>query len=105
MAKFVAIYTKPEDPAAFDQRYAQHLELARQMPNIQAIRLSKATGAPRGEAPLYQVAEILYKDKDTMMASLSSTEGIRAYKDIMSFAKDLVRMYFAEENEESLVGK
>lgn len=97
MVKFVAVYSKPEDPSAFDKRYAEHLGVALKMPGVQGIRVSKATGAPRGEPPVYQVSEVLYKDRDAMMASLSSAEGLRAYKDVMSFAKDLVRMYFAEE--------
>lgn len=100
MVKFVALYTQPPDPAAFDKRYAEHLPVALEMPDVRGIRVSKATGAPRGEAPFYQVAEVLYADKETMMASLSSPAGIKAYKDVMSFAKDLVKMYFAEEKVE-----
>jgi uncharacterized protein (TIGR02118 family) len=100
MVKFVAVYSQPPDRDAFDRRYAEHLPVALAMPDVQGIRVSKATGAPRGEPPVYQVAEVLYRDRETMMASLSSPAGIRAYKDVMAFAKDLVRMYFAEERVE-----
>ena len=99
MVKFVATYTKPADPEAFDKRYQEHLAVALAMPNVKGIRLSKATGAPRGESPVYQIAEVLYENADTMMASLSSREGIKAYKDVMAFAKDLVKMHFAQERE------
>jgi len=97
MVKLIAVFSKPQDPAAFDKRYQEHLVVARKMPGVTDIRVSKATGAPRGEPPHYQISEVLFPDAATMQASLSSPEGITAFKDVMSFAKGQVAMFFAEE--------
>ena len=42
MARIVALYPAPQDPAAFDTYYeTKHVELAQKMPGLRSIELSK----------------------------------------------------------------
>lgn len=97
VAKLIALYKKPADPAEFDKKYfGEHIPLAEKMPGLQLIELSKVNGAPMGEAPYYLMAELYFDNMDAVKNALSSPEGRAAGKNIMSFAGDLVSMMFAE---------
>ena len=42
MARIVALYDKPKDPAAFDRYYeTTHVDIAQTMPGLRSIELSK----------------------------------------------------------------
>ena len=78
MVKFVALYRRPPDVAAFEKRYTQdHLPLVRQFPDLQRLEVSRITW-PREDAPYYLIAELWYADRDTRRASLRSEISQRA---------------------------
>lgn len=97
MAKLVAIYKKPEDVNAFEEKYKEHLELVAKVPGLKATRISRAQKTLMGEE-LYLVAELLFEDKDAWKAAMKSPENDAAGKQLMTFAKDLVSMYYMEED-------
>lgn len=100
MVKFVALYRQPDDPAAFDRWYTeQHLPICLRYPDTEAIRYGKVTGSPRGESDFYMMFEAVYKDRETMMASLMSPPGMESAQDARAsgFGGLMVAM-FAEEN-------
>lgn len=98
MVKLVALYKKPQDPKEFDEKYFnQHLPLANQIPGLKRSEVSKITGTPGGESEYYMIAELYFDNMDDLKAGMSSPEGKAAAKDIMSFAKDILYMMFAEE--------
>jgi len=98
MVKLVAVYRKPEDPAAFDKHYIEtHVPLAKKMPGLIKCEVEKVIGSPMpgGEMP-YLAAHLYFKDKPALDAAMSSPEGKAAAKDLMSFAGKYVRMHFTE---------
>lgn len=97
VAKLIALYKQPQDPAEFDKKYfEEHIPLAKQMPGLQLVEISKTNGAPGGEPKYYLMAELYFDDMDSLKKGLGSPEGKAAGKNIMSFAGDLVTMMFAE---------
>jgi uncharacterized protein (TIGR02118 family) len=102
MVKLVAMFTKPEDPAAFDEAYfGTHLELNARTPGLRRTEVTRVTGAPRGESPWYVVTEMYYDDEPSMRAAFASPEAAEAGRQLMSFAKGLVTMYTAEVVDET----
>jgi uncharacterized protein (TIGR02118 family) len=100
VVKLVALYRQPADREAFDRHYRDvHTPLARKLPGLRKLEVSRVFGAPMGEARYYQVAEMYFDNKEAMMAALASPEGRAAGKDIMSVAGDIIHMMFAEVEE------
>ena len=98
MVKLIALYTHPDDPAEFDRRYfEEHLPLARALPGLERLVVNRVTGAPRGEAPYYVIAELHFPDRATMDAALASEESRQANRSL-KFAAGLVTLVFAEEH-------
>ncbi|MCL6600018.1 MAG: EthD family reductase [Alicyclobacillus macrosporangiidus] len=94
MVKLVVLYRHPADKAAFDAHYEQvHLPLARQIPGVERLEVTRVRGdAMGGEAPYYLMAEMYFKDEETYRQAMKSSENRSAAKDVMSFAGDLVSM-------------
>ncbi len=98
MVKLIAFYRKPADSAAFDQAYfGTHIPLVNKIPNLRSVKVSRITGAPRGEPEFYMVAELFFDDKAAMDAAMASPENMEAGKNLMGFARGLVSFMFAEE--------
>ena len=96
MVKLVAMFTKPDDPEAFDRAYFEvHLPLNAKTPGLRRTEVTRVTGAPRGETPYYLVAEMYYDDEASMRAAFASPEAAEAAKQLMTFAKGLVSVYTA----------
>jgi uncharacterized protein (TIGR02118 family) len=97
MVKLVAMFSKPEDPAAFDRAYFdEHLPLNAKTPGLRRTEVTRVTGALRGESPWYIVTEMYYDDADAMRAGLASPEAAEAGKQLMTFAKGLATFYTAD---------
>jgi uncharacterized protein (TIGR02118 family) len=97
MFKMIALYKQPQDAAEFDRQYFQeHLPLAMKMPGLKRSEVSKINGSPMGQSEYYLIAEMYFDDMESLKAATSSAEGKAAAKNLMSFAKDIVTMMFAE---------
>ncbi len=98
MVKFIALYRRPTDPAAFDKVYFDtHVPLVNKIPNLRRVKISNVTGAPRGEPEFYRIAEMFFDNKAEMDQALASPENAEAGKNLMSFARGLVSFMYAEE--------
>lgn len=96
MVKLVALYTQPDDVAAFERHYREiHTPLVRKMPGLKRLEIAHTTGAPGGPPRYYMVAEMYFDSREAMMAALGSPEGKAAAKDVMSFAGKYIHMMFA----------
>ena len=105
MVKLVAMFSKPEDPAAFDRAYFDtHLPLNAKTPGLRRTEVTRVTGAMRGESPWYIVTEMYYDDVGSMRAGLASPEAAEAGKQLMTFAKGLVTFYTADVLHENWTG-
>ncbi len=98
MVKLVAVYRKPDDPAAFDKHYFEtHLPLAKKMPGLVKCEIErpKSSPIPNTEVP-HLAAHLYFEDMNALNAAMSSAEGKAAAKDLMGFAGKYVRMFFSE---------
>ncbi|BCU80971.1 hypothetical protein JIR001_07540 [Polycladomyces abyssicola] len=98
MTKLIAIYRQPEDQQAFDEHYFQvHAPLAKKMPGLKKIEVTRFVGTPMGgESPYYLMAEMVFEDRKTLDEAMASEEGRAAAKDLMGFAGKLVTMMIGE---------
>ncbi len=98
MVKLVVAYGHPQDPAAFDQHYADtHVGLAQKIPNLQRFEAGKVLGTPDGaEPPYYFIAELLFDSPDQLQAGLESPEGQAAAADVATFASGGATLMIAE---------
>jgi uncharacterized protein (TIGR02118 family) len=96
-AKIVALYKKPQNPQEFERRYFdEHVPLVNKMPGVRSWEISKYAGSSTGEEPYYMLVELYYDNMEALQASLDSKEGKEAGDHIMSFAKDILTITFAE---------
>ena len=97
MIKLVAMYKKRDDMSDFDKHYQDiHTPLVQKYPGLKKLELTHITGAPIGESRFHLMAEMYFESKDTMDRALASPEGKAVAKDLMSFAADIVTVFFGE---------
>ncbi|MCS7324866.1 MAG: EthD family reductase [Thermoflexales bacterium] len=97
MVKLIIFFRKPADVEAFESHFACcHVPLINAMPNVLRTTVSRALGAPRGEPPYYLIHEVYFRDLPSLTYALNSAEGRAAGADLMTFARDIVTVMFAE---------
>lgn len=98
MVKLVALYKKPADVEAFEEHYANvHLPLIEKVPYVVKTSLTRFWGAAGGgEPPYYLMYEMYFEDRDKLDAAMRSPENRAAGRDLMSFARDIVTVMFAD---------
>ncbi len=98
MVKLVVAYGAPEDPAAFDQHYAEtHVALAEKIPGMRRFEHGKVLGTPDGSpAPNYYLAELWFDSAQDVEAAFASPEGQAAGADVGTFATGGATMMIAD---------
>ena len=100
MVKLIALYRKPDDIGSFDKHYHEvHLPLIRKIPGLRRIEMTSITGAPIGDTKYHLLAEMYYDSIDAMNKANASPEGRAAAKDLMSFASDVVTLFYGDVKE------
>ncbi len=100
MVKLVVAYGAPDDPAAFDEYYANtHDPLARKIPNLRRFETGKVLGTPDGSPPPYYfIAELWFEDVAELEASMASEGGQAAGADVANFATGGATLMIVEAN-------
>ena len=99
MIKLVALYRKPVDPAAFDKHYFEiHIPLIKRISTLRKLEMTSIQGSPVGDTKYHLMAEMYYDSIDALNAANASSEGRAAAKDLMSFAADVVTLFYGEVN-------
>lgn len=99
MIKLVALFKRPEAVEDFDAHYEQtHAPLMRKVPGLERMEVTRNLKAFRGEPNYYLVAEMYFADQEAFDAAMASDENRAAGKDLMSFARDYVTMFYGEVN-------
>ncbi|HEY5615277.1 MAG TPA: EthD family reductase [Bacteroidota bacterium] len=99
MVKLIALYKTPENTQEFDAHYNDiHTPLVKKMPGLRKLEVARITGAPIGEPKHYLITEMYFDSQDALNAALASPEGKATGRDVMSFAANIVSMFFAEVN-------
>ena len=98
MVKLVVAYGPPQDPAAFDQHYAEtHGPLAQNIPNLRRFEAGRVIGTADGSAaPYYFIAELCFDSPEELQATLQSPEGQAAAADVATFATGGATLMIAE---------
>ena len=93
--KLVVLYTRPDDPGAFDEHYLSvHGPLVQQLPGLQRFETGKFVAAlDGGEQTYYRVAELVFADQAGMDAAFGSPEGTSTAADYAQIAPPGSRMF------------
>ena len=100
----MALYRKPEGGegavATFRRRYAaEHLPLIRQVPGLQSLHVAEVVQA-LGDSDLMLVARLVFPDRATFDAALTSDAMRAAGRNLREIAPGLVTMVVVEPDTE-----
>ena len=97
MVKFLIFFKPPANFEQFETDFAsRYVPAINAIPNVTRVTVSRGIGAPAGQSPYHLIHELCFETKDDMITALNSPEGRAAGAIVMSFAKDIVTMMFAE---------
>src|ERR1700722_5180424 len=97
MVKVIALYRKPADAKDFDDQYFNtHLPLANKLPGLKKLEVARVTGTPAGESEYHLMAELYFDSMEDLKNAMASPEGKASTKNLMSFAKDVTYVMFAD---------
>jgi uncharacterized protein (TIGR02118 family) len=97
MIKLIALYTKPADIEDFEKHYFDiHMPLIAKIPGLIKTELARISGLPGLDNKYHLMAEMYFEDMDKLNAGMGSPEGKAAARDLMSFAKDYVSMFYGD---------
>ena len=95
MARIVALYPTPKDPAAFDSYYeTTHVELAQKMPRLRSIELSKGPVISPTGGTYHRVGTLRFDSMDDLQKAVESPEGQVTAADLQNFATGGVTLLF-----------
>jgi len=98
VVRLIALYSNPEDPAAFDAHYHDvHAPIVGRYPNLLGMRLTRADGVGR-PAAFYLVAEMSFASRADLDAALASEAGIESGRDLRNFAQAGVTLLIADDD-------
>jgi len=98
MAKIIAMYKTPTDPAAFDRYYfGPHVKLAKAVPGLKGYEITRGpVTTPAGAAPFYLVAILTFDSMAAIQTALASAQGQATVADIPNFATGGVEILMAD---------
>jgi len=87
VVRLIALYSQPEDPAAFDAHYRDvHAPIVARYPGLSGVRLTKADGIGGRPAPYYLIAEMSFATRADLDAALASDAARESGRDLRNFA-------------------
>lgn len=88
MTRVLAIYNQPADPAKFDAYYySTHIPLARKIPGLRGMRISKEKPVSMAGMAPYLVAELDFDSLAAFQAAMGSPEGQATAADVANYAQ------------------
>lgn len=95
MARIVALYPAPQDPAEFDRYYeTKHVELAQRMPKLRSIELSKGPVISPTGGTYHRVGTLRFDSMDDLQEAVESPQGQATAADLSNFATGGVTLLF-----------
>lgn len=86
MAGFVALYSTPGEPEAFEHNYRNgHLPLILKTPGLERVEVFPVRRSLRGDPASYLMAVLTFTDDDAMRAGMRSPEWAAAGENLASF--------------------
>jgi uncharacterized protein (TIGR02118 family) len=101
MAKVIAMYRTPADPAAFDRHYyGKQVPLAKTIPGLQRYEVTRGPILTLdGPAPYYLIATLTFASVAAIRSALASPEGKATAADLGNFATAGVEIFIADAGE------
>ena len=98
MVKISVLYGHPQDPAAFEDYYANaHAQLVGKIPGLAGVDTSKVLGTPDGQqAQWYRTADLHFDSLEKLQAAFASEEGQAVVADLGNFATGGVETFICE---------
>ena len=82
MVRFLVLYRRPPDPAAFDRHYFDvHVPLAKRLPGLRSYMISRNPSLIRGEEPPYLIGELEWDDMAALQRAFASPTGRETARD------------------------
>ena len=98
MVRLIALYSQPEDPAAFDAHYRDvHAPIVQRYPNLISVQLTKADGVGGRPAAYYLMAEMSFASRADLDEALASDAGRESGRDLRNFAGAGVTLLIAND--------
>ena len=100
MVRLIALYSQPEDPAAFDAHYRDvHAPIVQRYPNLVSVRLTRADGIGGRPAAYYLMAEMSFPSRSDLDEALASDAGRESGRDLRNFAGAGVTLFVADDED------
>jgi uncharacterized protein (TIGR02118 family) len=98
VVRLIALYSQPEDPAAFDAHYRDvHAPIVARYPNLVETRLTRADGIGDRPAAFYLMAEMRFATRADLDEALASDAGRESGRDLRNFASAGVTLFIADD--------
>jgi len=93
--KVAVLYTRPADPAAFDEHYfGVHMPLVAALPGLERTETGKVVAAADGgEQTYYRITSLYFPDQEALQAAFGSAEGQATAADFQKIAPPGTRMF------------
>ncbi|MFQ5940102.1 MAG: EthD family reductase [Nitrososphaerales archaeon] len=99
VAKLIVLYTNIKDAEKFDDYYRNvHVPLAKKIPGVRKIVISKVKSVAVGKSDHYQVVEVYFDDMDSLRRAGNSREAKEATDDGLSLDPKLCVLVAEEES-------
>lgn len=99
MVRLIALYSTPEDPAAFDAYYREvHAPIVKRYPKLRGMRLTTAGGLGDREAAYYAMAEMRFDSRADLDEAMASEAGRESGRDLRNFAQAGVTLFVADDD-------
>jgi uncharacterized protein (TIGR02118 family) len=98
VVRLIALYSQPDDPAAFDAHYRDvHTPIVNRYPNLRGVSLTKTGGVAGRPAPFYLMAEMRFDSRADLDEALASEAGRESGRDLRNFAAAGVSLFIADD--------
>ena len=98
MVRLIALYSQPDDPAAFDLHYRDvHAPIVRRYPGIRGLRLIRTDGVGGRPGDFYLMAEMSFDSRADLDEALASDAGRESGRDLRNFAQAGVTLLVVDD--------
>jgi uncharacterized protein (TIGR02118 family) len=98
VVRLIALYSTPDDPAAFDEHYRSvHAPIVARYPGIREVRATRLAGLGDQPPAHYLMAEMAFDSRADLDAALASDAGRESGRDLRNFAQAGVTLFVADD--------
>ena len=98
MVRLIALYSPPDDLAAFDAHYRDiHTPIVQRYPKLRGMRMTRADGVGGRTAPFYAMAEMRFDSRADLDEAMASEAGRESGRDLRNFAQAGVSLFVADD--------